>query len=327
MKFVPAKCPTCQGDLQIPDDREFVKCMYCGVEIKVRDVIYLVESHKGDIPFWFLEAKKLLKEVNKSERDDFKRELGKTSIRQTLLFACIDLYDKILLVNPRNIEAIMGKIICYTKIEYIDILPIFLRVNRFYRDSQNLGRLYVFQNFKETDVNNLNCYIVKGDYNFSENYDTMISYVKNLVEDFKIDDSVLLKLQSAFLDFFGHFDEYMMTYLISSFHSNVKSMMDLSKNVNSEYADKSFFMYICFLINGTIIVNDVAKFIGKYSLPLRNKIADRIQTLMKGVKYKENIKIKGFFRDKYETQINVYKPDLFYSEYFSEWLKRSENFN
>ncbi len=289
MKFVPAKCPTCQGDLQIPDDREFVKCMYCGVDIKVREVIHVIDSHKGDIPFWFLEAEKLFKEASKSEREDFARELSETSNRQTLLFKCIDLYDRILLVNPKNIEAVLKKIICYTKIEYIDILPIFLRVNRFYRDSQNLGRLYVFQNFNETDVNNLNCYIVKGDYNFSDNYDTMISCVKNLVEDFKIDDSVLLKLQSAFLDFFEHFDEYMMTYLISSFHSNVKSLMDLSKNVNSEYADKSFLMYICFFINGTIIVNDVAKYIGNYSLPLRNKIADRIQTLMNGVKYKETV--------------------------------------
>lgn len=39
MKFIPAKCPNCQGDLQIPDDRDFVKCMYCGGEIKVREVI------------------------------------------------------------------------------------------------------------------------------------------------------------------------------------------------------------------------------------------------------------------------------------------------
>ena len=42
MKFIPAKCPNCQGDLQVPDDRDFVKCMYCGTDIKVRDSIKLV---------------------------------------------------------------------------------------------------------------------------------------------------------------------------------------------------------------------------------------------------------------------------------------------
>jgi hypothetical protein len=39
MKFVAAKCPSCQGELQIPDDKDFVKCMYCGVEVKVRDAM------------------------------------------------------------------------------------------------------------------------------------------------------------------------------------------------------------------------------------------------------------------------------------------------
>jgi tetratricopeptide (TPR) repeat protein len=37
--FVPCKCPQCGGDLQIPDDRDIVKCMYCSTDIKVREVI------------------------------------------------------------------------------------------------------------------------------------------------------------------------------------------------------------------------------------------------------------------------------------------------
>ncbi len=39
MKFAPAKCPSCNRDLQIPDDREFVKCMYCSADINVREVL------------------------------------------------------------------------------------------------------------------------------------------------------------------------------------------------------------------------------------------------------------------------------------------------
>jgi len=39
MAFVPAKCPQCNGDLQIPDDREIVNCMYCSSAIVVKEVI------------------------------------------------------------------------------------------------------------------------------------------------------------------------------------------------------------------------------------------------------------------------------------------------
>ncbi|MBK9405317.1 MAG: hypothetical protein IPN57_12445 [Ignavibacteria bacterium] len=41
MNFKAAKCPSCGGDLQIPDDRDFVNCMYCTTLIKVRDAILL----------------------------------------------------------------------------------------------------------------------------------------------------------------------------------------------------------------------------------------------------------------------------------------------
>lgn len=45
MNFIPAKCPSCGGDLQIPDERDFVNCMYCQSLIKVREAIIL----KSDI--------------------------------------------------------------------------------------------------------------------------------------------------------------------------------------------------------------------------------------------------------------------------------------
>ena len=46
MKFVLAKCPSCSGDLQVPDDKDFIICMYCGSTIKVRDAIKIsVESN------------------------------------------------------------------------------------------------------------------------------------------------------------------------------------------------------------------------------------------------------------------------------------------
>jgi len=38
MKFISAKCPSCNGDLQVPDNRDFVHCMYCGTTVKIREV-------------------------------------------------------------------------------------------------------------------------------------------------------------------------------------------------------------------------------------------------------------------------------------------------
>lgn len=44
MAFKPAFCPACGGQLQIPDDREMVKCMYCGGDIVVREVLR-IQAH------------------------------------------------------------------------------------------------------------------------------------------------------------------------------------------------------------------------------------------------------------------------------------------
>ncbi len=39
MVFKAAICPSCGGNLQVPDDRDSVKCMYCGTDIIVRQAI------------------------------------------------------------------------------------------------------------------------------------------------------------------------------------------------------------------------------------------------------------------------------------------------
>lgn len=41
MDFVSAKCPQCGGALQVPEDRDSVKCMYCGTDVLVREAINL----------------------------------------------------------------------------------------------------------------------------------------------------------------------------------------------------------------------------------------------------------------------------------------------
>ena len=47
MVFIPATCPSCGGNLQVPDDREKVKCMYCGADI-VLSGDDQVQKHKID---------------------------------------------------------------------------------------------------------------------------------------------------------------------------------------------------------------------------------------------------------------------------------------
>lgn len=42
MTFKAAKCPNCAGELQVPEERDSVKCMYCGSDIIVREAINLV---------------------------------------------------------------------------------------------------------------------------------------------------------------------------------------------------------------------------------------------------------------------------------------------
>ena len=39
MKFEEAKCPSCGGSLQLPDNLKTAKCIYCGTDIIVRDAI------------------------------------------------------------------------------------------------------------------------------------------------------------------------------------------------------------------------------------------------------------------------------------------------
>jgi predicted RNA-binding Zn-ribbon protein involved in translation (DUF1610 family) len=41
MNFKPALCPSCGGKMQVPDDANTIKCMYCGVEVIVKEAIRL----------------------------------------------------------------------------------------------------------------------------------------------------------------------------------------------------------------------------------------------------------------------------------------------
>jgi len=44
MEFIAAKCPQCGADLQVPDNKDFVYCLYCGSNIKVRDAVLIKDN-------------------------------------------------------------------------------------------------------------------------------------------------------------------------------------------------------------------------------------------------------------------------------------------
>lgn len=49
MEFITGKCPKCSGELQIPQGREQIICMYCGEEINVREAAAKVQASR-EIP-------------------------------------------------------------------------------------------------------------------------------------------------------------------------------------------------------------------------------------------------------------------------------------
>jgi DNA-directed RNA polymerase subunit RPC12/RpoP len=87
MTFKPAKCPNCAGDLQVPEDRDSVKCMYCGSDIVVREAIKLAGGINVD------NLLKLAKDAQASE----------------MISEAYDYFTKVLEYDSSNVDAWIGK--------------------------------------------------------------------------------------------------------------------------------------------------------------------------------------------------------------------------
>ena len=87
MAFKAAICPSCGGQLQVPDDRDSVKCMYCGTEIVVREAI---QAGSG---------------VNIHNYLDLAATADKTGNYKE----AYDYYSKVLEIEIKNVEAWFGK--------------------------------------------------------------------------------------------------------------------------------------------------------------------------------------------------------------------------
>lgn len=86
MNFIPCKCPQCGGDLQIPSDKDIVRCMYCTADIKVRDVISIQASNPKNLEAL---ANNAFEGGNYKEAEDY----------------C----NRILEIDPDNVEAWLKK--------------------------------------------------------------------------------------------------------------------------------------------------------------------------------------------------------------------------
>lgn len=86
MKFIAAICPQCAGSLQVPDDREIVKCMYCGVDVVVRQAVQLIPGNSKNL---FELAESAFSGGNYSEAYGY--------------------YTKVLEIEPKNAAAWLGK--------------------------------------------------------------------------------------------------------------------------------------------------------------------------------------------------------------------------
>jgi hypothetical protein len=85
--FISATCPSCGGSLQVPSDRDEVKCMYCGGNIVVRDAVQLASG------------------VNVANL----MELAKAASTANNAREAYDYYTKALEYDPTNASAWLGK--------------------------------------------------------------------------------------------------------------------------------------------------------------------------------------------------------------------------
>ncbi len=121
MKFIAAKCPNCDGELQVPDDRDFVKCMYCGVDIKVRDAVKVV--FEGNIPNLLNLGNEALKVGNYKESYDYFSKVLEYDVKNSQAWfgkasTCAYLY-KIYNINEAEVLSYFDKSISLIESENI----------------------------------------------------------------------------------------------------------------------------------------------------------------------------------------------------------------
>ncbi|MCX7002558.1 MAG: tetratricopeptide repeat protein [bacterium] len=88
--FKSGQCPNCGGDLQVPDDKNTILCMYCGSKVVVADAVQ--KAAGANIANW--------------------RNLAETARRGGQSHEAIDYYNKILEIEISDADAWFGKAEC-----------------------------------------------------------------------------------------------------------------------------------------------------------------------------------------------------------------------
>jgi tetratricopeptide (TPR) repeat protein len=86
MELKAARCPSCGGDLNIPESVDYVECPFCGIDVKVRDIV----SYE-------LDSKSLI-------------ELAGHALNTGNYKSALDYYSYVIDKEPGNPFAILGKI-------------------------------------------------------------------------------------------------------------------------------------------------------------------------------------------------------------------------
>jgi hypothetical protein len=85
--FIPATCPSCSGDLQVPDNISSVKCMYCGNEV----ILNTSKSSSGGPDIKNL--KQMAQQAAEAENYD----------------EAYSYYNRALEIDPNDIDSLIGK--------------------------------------------------------------------------------------------------------------------------------------------------------------------------------------------------------------------------
>ncbi len=136
MALKAAQCPNCGGELQLPEDKNIVTCIYCDTSIVVKEAIEKkAKAAGGDVESWM--------------------HLAETSREADNDEEAIQYYNKILEVESDNAQAWFGKAECILKTSKIGELKVkegitfFKNAVKFSSDSEEM-KVMVSKSLKET---------------------------------------------------------------------------------------------------------------------------------------------------------------------------------
>lgn len=98
MTFVAAVCPQCSGTLQIPPERDFVKCEYCGTDIMIREPVRPAHYVQLGQPAQTAPA-----------NGAHLKRLAEAAIAAGNYEEACDYFNRALEIDPDDVEAWLGK--------------------------------------------------------------------------------------------------------------------------------------------------------------------------------------------------------------------------